>query len=397
MIKHLFFILALLVPVLAHGANPSAFFSDQIVLATQPPPAPPSPGSIPCDVGPNAVSIPAAAQAAGFTHCALNADFTQVGGYFGNLSNFVASCGGPTGDPNGWNGFRLMDWVLNPVSCDSSHIEITTDPLGSGKQVLHLKYPLSDQTRYVNCGQPVNQGNNCPMWTMSLSWPQQGWRINLEEYIATTVMIPNASFNYTGCSGCGANVMNLWFNCCGGTTASVAPDQFEIINTNNPPPPPARWNNGPGGCGYGCSQTLVTGTSPAGSTDLSTYHTVGLLNTADEVSTMASCTYIDSVVHHCYESTNLPSANWGQHPGWMEWEVGSADCYGHPGCLTHDDDVYMTGIQVWTCANYRTQTCPGPIITADNGKPEYYAQKDENVMPQELVKRGVAWLEKRVR
>jgi hypothetical protein len=63
---------ALLAPVLAYGGSPSTDLSVQIVPAASPPP--PSKG-IACAIGPNYnSSIPAAAQAAGFTTCAANYD-----------------------------------------------------------------------------------------------------------------------------------------------------------------------------------------------------------------------------------------------------------------------------------------------------------------------------------
>jgi hypothetical protein len=90
MIKQLFFIAALLVPVLAYGANPSAPFSDQVVPAQNPPPPPP--GSIACAIGPNYTgSIPAPAQAAGYTTCAANYDFTTP--TFSTLSTWLGNCG----------------------------------------------------------------------------------------------------------------------------------------------------------------------------------------------------------------------------------------------------------------------------------------------------------------
>lgn len=48
-----------------------------------------------CDIGPNAPAIPAEAQAAGFTHCAANWDFSQP--LYATLSNWF-DCDG--GNPN---------------------------------------------------------------------------------------------------------------------------------------------------------------------------------------------------------------------------------------------------------------------------------------------------------
>jgi hypothetical protein len=74
MIKKLIFTAALLAPGVAYGGDPSADLSVQVEPAS--PPAPPSNG-ITCAIGPNYIgTIPAGAQAAGYTTCAANYDFT---------------------------------------------------------------------------------------------------------------------------------------------------------------------------------------------------------------------------------------------------------------------------------------------------------------------------------
>ena len=62
MIKGLFFTAALLAPVLAYGAGPTATLSDQVVD----PPGPPT--------------LPAPATAAGFTTCVICFDWTAASG-----------------------------------------------------------------------------------------------------------------------------------------------------------------------------------------------------------------------------------------------------------------------------------------------------------------------------
>src|SRR5215813_1702951 len=82
MIKALTPILAavtyLLLPCVTHAADPSANLSRKVA----------------CDRGP-ALALPiSVVQAAGFTRCVLNADFTQVGGFFSKTSYFIDGCGG---------------------------------------------------------------------------------------------------------------------------------------------------------------------------------------------------------------------------------------------------------------------------------------------------------------
>ena len=119
----------LLAPVLAYGASPSTDLSVQIVPAASP--TPPSNG-IACDIGPNYIgSIPAPAQAVGYTHCAANYDFTSSttfnngaggSGYnFSNISTWLycnGSGGGTASNPTGplWYVIDTGNGVQAPCS-----------------------------------------------------------------------------------------------------------------------------------------------------------------------------------------------------------------------------------------------------------------------------------------
>src|SRR5215472_7277962 len=77
MIKKLFVTAALLLlPCIGHNAGPST----ELIVKVGP--------AVACDNG-DALGTPATAAAAGFSHCVLNADFTKVGGFFGNIANFI--------------------------------------------------------------------------------------------------------------------------------------------------------------------------------------------------------------------------------------------------------------------------------------------------------------------
>jgi len=92
MIKELFFTVALLAPGLASGGNPSGNLSVEVVPA--------SPNGVACDIGPAYTgAVPAAAQAAGFTHCAANYDFSNS--FYATRSNWL-DCAGAA-NPQWWN------------------------------------------------------------------------------------------------------------------------------------------------------------------------------------------------------------------------------------------------------------------------------------------------------
>src|SRR5262249_54462026 len=82
MIRQLFVAAALLLcPCIGHTADPSTDLGVKVSPATA------------CDNG-DGLGTPAMAAAAGFSHCVLNAEFTKVGGFFGNIANFIDGCGG---------------------------------------------------------------------------------------------------------------------------------------------------------------------------------------------------------------------------------------------------------------------------------------------------------------
>jgi hypothetical protein len=125
--KTLFFAAVLLVPSLAHSANPSADLSVQVV--------PPSSNGIACDVGPNYTgTIPDGAAKAGYTHCLMNLDFTNA--QFTNVNTWI-NCFGAS-SPIMWLG-------KGSIPCDSSHFAMVTD---GGVQVLRIQFSQSD----INAG-----------------------------------------------------------------------------------------------------------------------------------------------------------------------------------------------------------------------------------------------------
>jgi hypothetical protein len=146
MIKILVFTAALLVPCLAYAANTSAPLSVQVVD--------PSNGIV-CDIGPPASAIPAAAQAAGFTHCAANYDFTFVGNFtsaantsftptrntynWATQSTWLAGCGASSTVAL-W--FNL--WGYYPHATPCSDFTIESDSVAGGKNVLHIVWTPAD-------------------------------------------------------------------------------------------------------------------------------------------------------------------------------------------------------------------------------------------------------------
>ena len=217
MIKQLILAAALVVPGLAYAGNPSADLSTQIVPAAPPPGA-----GIACDQGPNAAAVPAPAQAAGFTKCLLNADFTSAA--YANPANWLQECG--YGGSGSNTTFRLIenDAVHSQVrSAPCNRAEMTTD---LGSQVLLLELFQND---FANNSFDI----------LELDWPTDAYTgrmgpnnagLQHAQYAEVTFRIPQSSAQESG--GRQFLPYAFWYNLSpglvGGTVTEV--DFFELFS-----------------------------------------------------------------------------------------------------------------------------------------------------------------------
>ena len=140
MLKHILVAAALLAPALTYGAD----LSVQIVPAASPTPPssptpPPSSNGIACDIGPNYTgTIPAGAQAAGFTHCAANYDFSQP--FYATQSNWL-NCAGASKPPILHSKRRVGKRQLSFGMNLAAEFSIVSD---GGSSVLQLAYRQAD-------------------------------------------------------------------------------------------------------------------------------------------------------------------------------------------------------------------------------------------------------------
>jgi hypothetical protein len=184
LVKKLLLMAALLAPGLAYGQNPSADLSVQVVPGSAPPapPAPPANG-IACDYGPNTTfptgTVGTDLTTAGFTHCVLNADFTDnsgatVGGgwVMNNPATWLNECvpGGPT---NTWGKFWLTWGGGNVTNNDQGHApcdRLIRVQESDGTWVIEWQFGASDVTSNIigmNLYWPLC-GNNCTNYRPAL-------------------------------------------------------------------------------------------------------------------------------------------------------------------------------------------------------------------------------------
>ena len=411
MIKQLLLTAALLAPGLAYAGTPSATLSGQIVAAS----------NTACDQGPNVASIPAPAVAAGFTTCALNADFTTNttdanGINYANTSTWIAECGAPARAYNFHVAWFLNNTTLGGTS-SCARATILADPLGGGFNVLDEAYLLvPDQQTYL-----ADIGFNDYRYSdIGLSWPglsQTAVGLPYEMYVETVFYIPVSTLNsrnpgYPPPATPFVAAPNSTVTTSTpplGSQAHFAVDQFEIVpNFTNSGATSWQWGSlllvyGPSNYSSSAGGNLTNYNFTSG------YHTFGQLITSDESSTVSTCTFIDGTDLHNCGVFNVTTASgaitcsgggfacyFGQNSVIFRSYLGEATCGTLPlsstACFNNDLHVYFKSIRIFTCANYKTTQCPGTVITTDNSPLRRYAADG----PEELLKQIMQWTEGKI-
>jgi hypothetical protein len=331
---------------LAHGAGPSATLSVQVV-----------PASIPCAVGPPYMgTIPAGAQAAGFTTCAANYDFTNTTAYnSGNMSTWL-SCP-DSGNP----GFQL--YCVRPGSSvfpPSSDMVLVND---GGAQALQVMFTPTDQANGVG-GTVLNtfsgQGNPNPTGAF---FPNGTYT----EYVArvTTGSLSNPAGLLMGGLFYGDPHNENW----------IEKDVSEFYTYNSGGPSNGWLNNGAGilqHCvgNFNCqffSPPFMSSVSHQGSYDPTVYQTYGLRFTLDTSGNLGACSYLNG--------SQLPTDNLGDvscisrtflngaSDSAINARLGIVMVYANPQGTTISNPIVFLyhRVTVWTCATYQTGPCANGI------------------------------------
>jgi len=278
--------------------------------------------AVPCDQG-DALAAPATATTAGFSHCVLNADFTKVGGFFGNTANFIDGCGA--------TGTKIFQayyaYSGTPVPCNRMDIE-----QDSGTQVLHLQYLHGDSAatgviRPLELAYPTLHHNG----GVQSGWPQPA----------------------------SPGTENL-------PVGGIEVDYIEINSDSNFG---SGWNNSTGmrdWCTTGTcnkiNQPIVT------HTDYTQYHTFSVLVTSDLGATAASnfakCLFTDGVLNGC--QTISPADATGYRTDRSKffnydvvWVGNNGGSQGPNYESINPIDVYIKSMTIWECSTYATTNCPG--------------------------------------
>jgi hypothetical protein len=343
LIKRIFAV-ALLVPGLAYGqstcpdGNPCTVSAPVVAAGSDP---------IPCDIGPpyNG-SIPAAAAAAGFTHCAANYDFTQTQPFTNTIGGtqytfqWSQMGGGSGASPwfsctNSTSGVYL--WYKDPsgVACDTTHQNITTD---GGVQVLELTTLQSDNAfNQITTGYGASPQPN--------PFPAQYYYEGVFKPLAIPCTGTCLDISTTGVDRSSQGIyctIGMDFDEVGpGTTVGGGLSGWNLNNCSV--------NSGT----YWFGPGFPSPDRPASST--TAYQTYGALMMMDGVSNVEGCVYYSAGVvsglpsgsfYGCTGETSPttnPVAFQGQEYIYLGWPDSN------PGTWSETATVYIQRVTMWTC------------------------------------------------
>ena len=344
-----------------------------LTSAPQEVPPPPGttmpPGTIACDIGPPYTGqIPAGAVRAGYTHCAVNMDFTQ----FTNANQFLNCLG--AGSP-----LLYFDTTNSQQApCDSSHFSIVSDG-GSNSFQLSL----------LGSEFPTRQSNSLYSFVKAGSGsgqPYTGWTMP-EGYYVEQVWRQVSNPTYGGRSGYPLVYSPFFYipagpGPCNGGGGWVEVDFDELYS--NPSPTTASngpfidsdcstWPTGSGytvaGGGYTIQSNSGGSLNPSSPPNVTTYNTFGTRLSADGSTAMSACFYLDAGVvsgsqnaasqFGCFPTTGLPSQVasdnvWTSRVALIFGSMGANDTYAQGWTsMSGNDVVDVKRMTIWTCANWR--------------------------------------------
>lgn len=300
-----------------------------------------------CDIGPGYVGLlPAAAVAAGFTHCAANYDFSSTANftYNGNTYNFSNK------DTwfGGGGGCTQQNWLLynlgyiSPVT-PCSDFSIVSD---SGLNTLRIQYTQAD----INAGSEMSWMTTSTGGTVGTFFPvgeyiEWVWRLDSGTWYPNNPIgksiepwvIFSWSFNNTG------NHVEWdaqeWFNGCGNTSCVGS-----STSTHD-------WANG--GAGF---TTFICNVA-TGCADGANYHTYGMRATSDGTN-YGQCAYTDNALNAC-NSAAFGNPGDATITNYWGWGIGQQNASG--GTLSAPMIGYVRRVTIFACPNWQTQQCNGTV------------------------------------
>lgn len=318
MIKKVICTVALLLPGLAYSANPNANLTGQITPAQSDP------------------TVPAGAQAAGFTTLAANWDFTA------NTMCIAGSCV-PASPLSNW-----LDCAgaSNPQWWELGNCVDTTIITDGGVGTLDLRFNIANWPgQNSNTMQTANRTNT----STSMAFPT-GIYVEIKSRNPTYVGTCNSS-----APSCSQNDFFGWSTANNTSSPFVEWDFIEMYGQATVNGGIAHnWNGANGGDQL---STREPGSVPG--YDPTIYHIYGTRVTTDGAGNVALCFYLDNTILTPCGSDSLLSPTPLPHD-FFSLETGP---YTFPNNFLQNSHYYIQWIRVWECAGWATGQCNGTMLT----------------------------------
>lgn len=324
-------------PFYAHASTASANLPIQVTKPA---------AGVACDFGPNyAGAIPAAAQAAGFTHCAANYDFTSAA--YANPATWL-DCAGATGSQ--------IQFTLYGNTC--SHVFITTD---GGSQVLNIQWNQNTDLTpaYGSMNIQTAGSNNDPNIADAILSMPTGKYI---EYVVKTD--PNTQ-QHAGCTSCFMNDVWSWGG--NGNPNFVEWDfleEYDATNANG-----GIWH-GWDGANIGVSPMREPGMESG--YDPTVYNTYGMRIANDTSGNVAVCNYLngnllDSTLQG--SSDKCATGSYSPVPVGRDFLVLTSGPEDPTGAKSYAvlGNFYIKSVRIWECSGYKTGECYNSTAQVSSG------------------------------
>jgi hypothetical protein len=334
MIKRLLFFVTILLPYVAYGADPSSNLSVDVT----------PPGS--------SSTVPAGAATAGFTTLALNSDFSQP-----MAANWLGGCStAGNGAPTTWGDFHGHTWWLNiwwSNSYQNCNTVQATDPVFGGT-VLHMPWPSVD-ANYANRGTTLQTAS----WNYDSGNPGNGDAVTFPQnayYEIVARITPVARGAYIGFWTWPSSALN------GTITSGLEYDVIELDAGNLGNSDAGAHNWATGNTADGWVGFLPGGGLPT-NFDATQYHTYGMRVTSNGTN-LEYCSYVDNGFVRCFSAPGGLTATEATQREILIVQ-NACDNWNYGGCPQQGkaQDMYVKTMRVWSCANWQSTQCNGPVLT----------------------------------
>ena len=338
----------------------------------------PNAGSIPCDIGPPVSAIPAAAQAAGFTHCAMNLDFSQP--LYAKSANwtYVNYFSSPMPPNTLGSGFLFFPSSAGVKFFPEQAYLQTFDTL-AGKNVMDFHWdPLQNgnigsawsggvgQSNQVGVGtwnQSINNYSGSPTWDVGNYYLEDVVRIPQAYTEAVNAGGPDDVFMYSADTSHEADIPEFQTNKLTDLEGAVSGVVGVYFHNNFPCDgfTTTNWDNTP------CKITIPNFSNLQ-------YHKYSVLRTSDGVTDTRFCGFIDDLMQGMGCGPQLANPGGAVDKTFTDRSALYMSAGSNAGNAVNPIDLNVEYVRIWSCPSYKTTMCNGTTLQSatQNGQPETY-------------------------